>query len=207
MTYCDPGLSVTLSPDKHLDVPGSTTVSFAETITVDEGVQPCTLLKAKVEFYVNSYPDIASAQVWVQTILVHVIDDVPPEVSCVPGENPHGKNVPGGKAKGKGMGDNPDGFYELIATDIGYPGDPGPQIFVGTVCGTIVGGPYQSGDIVKITEAPGATPSVKKIGSTNGQAGAVIDHIILPSDAVVWAVDASGNTSQCTTCLVPPPPK
>jgi hypothetical protein len=34
-----------------------------------------------------------------------------------------------------------------------------------------------SGSTVKYTQAPGATPSAKDIGSTNGQAGAVVVHI------------------------------
>jgi len=68
-------------------------------------------------------------------------------------------------------------------------------------------GPFHVGDVVKVTEAPGATPSMKKIGSSNGQAGAVVAHLILNSDPCVTAVDTAGNTSQCTDCLVPPPPK
>lgn len=130
--------------------------------------------------------------------------DEPPTVSCVEAVNPHGKNIPGEKAQGKGKGVNPDGFYELIAVD---DNDPEPQIYVGTACGTILFGPFPSGTVVKFTEAPGAAPSMKKIGSNKGQAGAVAYHITLPSEPVIWAVDAAGNTSPCTTCFVPPPPK
>jgi hypothetical protein len=55
---------------------------------------------------------------------------------------------------------------------------------------------------VKYTQAPGATPTSKTIGSTNGQAGAVTVHITGPDELVVVSVD--GTT---TSCFVPPPPK
>jgi hypothetical protein len=38
-------------------------------------------------------------------------------------------------------------------------------------------------------------------------AEAVIAHIILEADALVYAVDASGNQSDPISCKVPPPPK
>ena len=131
-------------------------------------------------------------------------DLLPPEVECIEAVNPHGQNVPGGKASGKGQGNNPDGFYQLIAVD---EYDPEPKIYVGTACGTDLFGPYPSGTIVKFTEAPGAAPSEKKIGSAQGQAGAVAYHITLPSEPLIWAVDANGNKSHCAACFVPPPPK
>jgi hypothetical protein len=66
----------------------------------------------------------------------------------------------------------------------------------------IVEGLRSSPTRVKYTEANGATPSVKKIGSSNGQAGAVDFHITDAGDLVVVSVD--GTTA---TCPVPPPPK
>jgi hypothetical protein len=45
------------------------------------------------------------------------------------------------------------------------------------------------------------------MGSTNGQAGAVAVKITGTGDALVVAVDASGNVSAPAECLVPPPPK
>ncbi len=58
----------------------------------------------------------------------------------------------------------------------------------------------------KYTEANGADPKQMKIGSGNGQAGAVDWHLSGQGDAEVLAVDASGNTAQAA-CLVPPLPK
>ena len=56
---------------------------------------------------------------------------------------------------------------------------------------------------VKYTEANGAEPSVKKIGSDNGQAGAIDFHITGTGDLVVVPVDGGASA----TCPVPPPPK
>lgn len=81
-----------------------------------------------------------------------------------------------------------------------------PQIYIGTASDPMLFGPFASGIVVKFTEAPGAAPSIKEIGSTTGKAGAVTWHITLLTDPVVTAKDASGNTASCT-CLVPPPPK
>jgi len=222
VTSCDPGLSVTLSPEKRLGVSGNTTVSFTETITVADNAPQCTTLDATVIFYANEYPE-EGAVIGEQKISIKVKDVTPPEVECKESVNPHGNNIPGGKAKGKGQGVNPDGFYELIATDNVDPepiililywdpeatdpdGNPGwwvalrdkddpSQLFV-----------LLSETVVKFTQAPGATPSYKKIGSTNGQADAVAWHITLPSEPVVLAVDDSGNMAWLP-CFVPPPPK
>ena len=55
---------------------------------------------------------------------------------------------------------------------------------------------------MKYTEANGAEPSVKKIGSENGQAGAIDFHIKGTGDLQVVSVDGG-----VATCPVPPPPK
>jgi hypothetical protein len=86
------------------------------------------------------------------------------------------------------------GFY-LVGTDFGT--DVTLQDTDGNVFGV-----FPSGTRVKYTEANGATPEVKKIGSENGQAGAVDFHIKGTGDLVVVSVD--GNRA---TCPVPPPPK
>jgi len=72
--------------------------------------------------------------------------------------------------------------------------------------GILTFGPFRSGIIVKITQAPGAVSSMKKIGSSKGQTGAVAAHITLPGDAIVYAVDSSGNIGKFP-CFVPPLPK
>jgi hypothetical protein len=115
---------------------------------------------------------------------------------CEESVNPHGQNVPPAGSStlpGSQGGQNEDGFYR-IGTDVGTS--------VTVVTGGVTFGPFPSGSVVKYTQAPGATPTSKTIGSSNGQAGAVIVHITGPDELVVRAVDGS-----TTTCLVPPPPK
>ena len=140
------------------------------------------------------------------TVDITVVDTTSPVVTCVEAVNPAGKNVPpAGRTTLPGAkgGNNDDGFYQLFAGDIC---DSAPQIWVGTADNPNLFGPFESGIIVKFTEAKGAVPSINKIGSDNGQAGAVTWHITLPSDPVVTAIDNSGNSASCT-CLVPPLPK
>jgi hypothetical protein len=115
---------------------------------------------------------------------------------CTESVNPHGQNTPPAGSTtlpGPNGGQNEDGFYK-IGSDVGTD--------VTVVTGGVSFGPFTSGTVVKYTQAPGATPSSKTIGSTNGQAGAVTVHITGPDELVVRSVD--GNT---TTCFVPPPPK
>lgn len=95
-------------------------------------------------------------------------------------------------------GHNPDSFYERSASD---DTDPDPQIFIADSGNAFVAGPFSSGDRVKITQAPGAEPNVKPI------AGVIVAHITLKGDALVYAVDASGNQSDVLDCLVPPQPE
>ena len=118
--------------------------------------------------------------------------------SCIENVNPHGQNIPPAGSTtlpGPKGGQNDDGFY-LISSNTGV------SVFVidqGT--GTTFG-PYPSGTVVKYTEANGTTPSEKKIGSTEGEAGAVLVHIQGQGDMGVRTSD-----SGVLSCLVPPPPK
>ena len=144
-----------------------------------------------------------------------VISTTAPAINCLESYNPRGNNIPGEKRStnnGKTKGVNPDGFYELVSTDIC---DPEPQIWI-TYEGYVdpdgnpgVFGPFLSGTIIKFTEALGkTTPTCKRIGSPpQGGATAVTWHITLPSEPIVIAVDFSGNANSCGDCLVPPPPK
>ncbi len=116
--------------------------------------------------------------------------------TCAESVNPHGQTTPPAGSTtlpGPNGGQNEDGFYKIGS-------DVGTDVFV--VTGGVTFGPFSSGTVVKYTQAPGAVPSSKTIGSTNGQAGAVTVHITGPDELVVRSID--GNT---TTCFVPPPPK
>ena len=132
------------------------------------------------------------------------IDTTPPVVECFETVNPAGKKIPpAGKTTlpGPKGGQNEDGFYELLATDIV---DPNPQIFVLDTGSGIVFGPFASGTKIKYTEANGATPSMKPMGGPNS---AIAQHIKGTGDAAVYAVDASGNVGTMVSCLVAPLPK
>ena len=123
-------------------------------------------------------------------------DLTPPVVSCQPTTNPSGNNIPPAGENPK-SGQNPDGFYILLATDLV---DPNPQVRVQDSASSFVAGPYASGTKIKLTQAPGAKPNAKP-------GPGVIDwHIKLKGDAIVVATDGSGNSAS-VTCLVPPPPK
>jgi hypothetical protein len=118
--------------------------------------------------------------------------------ACVEDVNPHGQNIPPAGSTtlpGPRGGQNEDGFY-LVSSDTGV------DVFVVDLGSGTTFGPYPSGTVVKYTQAPGTTPSVKSIGSTSGQAGAVLVHITGTGDMGVRTSD-SGTIS----CLVPPPPK
>lgn len=127
---------------------------------------------------------------------IEVIDCEAPAVACVPTTNPAGSVVPPAGTNPK-SGQNPDGFYQLLASD---NCDPTPSIYVVDSISGFVAGPFASGDKVKITQAPGGKPVQKPL------AGVIVAHITLRGDPVVMAVDAAGNQAVCN-CYVPPPPK
>jgi hypothetical protein len=138
--------------------------------------------------------------------------------------NPHGENIPQAgslptctpfpPANGVNAGQNPDGFFLVGTTPTGAPGEVCGS---GTVEVTLIdlgtgltfpggsgpGGSFPSGTTIKYTQAPGTKiPDTDKIGSTNGQAGAVDFKMKGAGDLEVCSVDGG-----CVTCLVPPPPK
>jgi hypothetical protein len=122
--------------------------------------------------------------------------------ACVEYVNPHGKTIPpagltppGTNPKG---GENPDDFYQI--------GDSsGGDVIVKDLGSGLTFGPYPGGTAIKYTQAPGKTPSAQTIGSTNGQAGAVLVHITGTGDFQILL--ASNPELGGPTCLVPPPPK
>ena len=148
----------------------------------------------------------AGDEVCSQIVSKEWIDETPPEVACLETVNPHGKNVPPAGSTtlpGSKGGQNEDGFYMLRATD---NIDPDPEIWLTDTDNSFMFGPFSSGTLIKYTEANGAIPTMKKIGSNNGQAGAVDYHIKGQGDLMVLAIDDSGNQA-FAICYVPPPPK
>jgi hypothetical protein len=120
------------------------------------------------------------------TAVMRVVDTTAPVVGCQLGPNPDGY-VPAPEA----------GFRTLTGTDIA---DASVAIYVKDTASTAVFGPYASGTNVKLIQAPSSKPSAKP------GAGAVQWIITLKGDAIIQAVDDSGNKASMT-CLVPPPPK
>ena len=119
---------------------------------------------------------------------------------CTETTNPHGQTIPPAGSTtlpGPNGGQNEDGFY-LISSNTGV------DVFVEDLGSGTIFGPFPSGTKIKYTQAPGGTPSSKKIGSANGQAGAVQYHITGTGDAFVFP---TGEPQHGVSCLVPPPPK
>ena len=152
-----------------------------------------TSLTCQVNFLLNGIQVAGFSQ----TITIAVPDVTRPVVACQPTTNPSGNNVPRA-GENPQSGQNPDGFYQVLASD---NVDPRPQIFVADSASSFVAGPFVSGDKLKITQAPGATPN-----SMPGPQD-IVAHLQLNGDALIFARDASGNVSARVACLVPPPPK
>src|SRR5690606_37328769 len=89
--------------------------------------------------------------------VITVPDTTPPVAACRPTTNPSGQNIPAAPGN-RGQGQNQDGFYVLLARDVV---DPTPDIFVTDSESGTVFGPFASGTQIKLTQAPGATPSIK----------------------------------------------
>ncbi len=126
------------------------------------------------------------------------VDTTPPVALCVPGPNPSGK-VPAAPGTG-GKAQNPDGFYTISAVDDVW-GVVDVDLFVKDGGSTKVFGPFGNPTNIKYVQAKGATPS-----QSAGQ-GVVNWDLKGKGDAVVHAVDGSGNASSTVSCLVPPPPR
>lgn len=155
---------------------------------------------------VACFTNEAGDEVCSQVVTKEWVDTTPPEVACLETVNPHGKNVPPAGSTtlpGPKGGQNEDGFYMLEATD---NLDLEPEIWLTDTDGSFMFGPFSSGTRIKYTEANGAAPSMKKIGSDKGQAGAVDYHIKGQGDLIVVAFDNAGNMGRAL-CYVPPLPK
>ena len=84
-------------------------------------------------------------------------DTTPPVAQCVPSVNPGG-TIP--VAPGHGQSQNPDGFYQLLATDDIWPPEMLNTFVVDTGTATVFG-PFAVGTDIKYTEANGAQPSIR----------------------------------------------
>jgi hypothetical protein len=138
------------------------------------------------------------------------VDTIPPVAQCVPTENPHGDNDPNAPGNG-GQGQNQDGFYELLAED-NLVDDCAPlQLFIlDNGSGTLFG-PFPVGTEIKYIQDPDAIPEISPMGGNNGNGNGQSQdtdwRIKGTGDAVLTAVDQSGNVSDPVNCLVPPPPQ
>lgn len=179
---CDPGLSVALDPATRTVTSGSDAV-FAETITVAADAAQGETLTCTVDFLLDG---VSGGPEFVQTISIDVNDVTAPVVSCDAGVNPAGHAVPASES----------GFYSVSASD---NVDEGVDVWIEDSVSGERFGPYVAGTTFKLTQAPGAMPSVRP------GTGAVDWKVRLQGDAVLVAVDDAGNTATAT-CLVPPPP-
>jgi hypothetical protein len=198
---CSDPISVSFDPTDQTVTSGDNAL-FKETITVAADAAQGQTFECDDWATINGEPMTdANGEVILEHKTIHVPDVTPPVVTCVEGPNPDGKKIPPAGSTtlpGPKGGQNEDGFYRLTAVD---NVDPNPQIFVADDGSSFVAGPFANGDVVKITQAPGAVPTWKPM------AGVVVAHLIFRGDALVYAVDASGNQSEPISCKVPPPPK
>ena len=123
------------------------------------------------------------------------VDTTPPTASCEETNNPSGGNIPTSGPDAGNSGQNPDGFYVVeyadnVAVGSAVLKDSGSDFFVVVA----------NGEKFKLVQAPGATPNWKP------GAGDIDKKITFKGDAVLTVTDASGNVTE-TSCLVPPPPK
>jgi hypothetical protein len=138
------------------------------------------------------------------------VDTIPPVAQCVATENPHGNNDPNAPGEGD-QGQNQDGFYELLAEDNLVDGCRPLELYIEDNGSGTVFGPFGVGTEIKYIQDPDAIPESAPMGGNNGNGNGKskdVDYRIKGTgDAVLTAVDQSGNTSDPVYCLVPPPPQ
>lgn len=195
VTGTDPGLCsavVTYTVTASDDQPGVTVVCAPPSgITFPKGTTTVTCTAAD-----------AAGNLATCSFTVTVRDTEATFVECMPTTNPAGGKIPPAGTNPK-SGQNPDGFYQLVATD-NCDATAGLQIFIkdsaqGPCGGTFMAGPYKPGDKVKLTQSGGQT-SVKPM------AGVIIAHINTRNDPVLVLTDSAGNIT-CHLCLLPKWPK
>lgn len=119
------------------------------------------------------------------TVIVNDAED--PTVLAASINNPSGGGTPNPSA----------GFYQLTGTD----NCSTMAIYIKDTASGTVFGPFASGTKVKLTQAPGATPSQAPM------AGDTPWHIKLQGNALVYATDNSGNTSASQVISLAPKKK
>jgi hypothetical protein len=204
---CTSPISTTFDPASQIVNAGDAAV-FTETISVD-----ATPAQQGQTYECDDWATIngsvmtdAEGNPILEHKTITVPDTTVPLATCAETVNPSGRNVPAAGPNAGNSGQNPDGFYELLAEDVV---DPDPDVFVvdkgadgifGTADDTVFG-PFSSGTTIKYVEANGATPSISP------GPGAIDWKIKGQGDFGVVAVDASGNVSDHVQCHVAPPPK
>jgi hypothetical protein len=218
---CHPDmLEIVFVPEtQQTEGPNQPMVRFREIITVPPDAEVCQTIECVVIFIAVT-PDGEEVHIGEQLVAIHV---APPIMWCLESVNPHGKKVPpAGSTTPPGLkgGQNEDGFYEvqwplhLIRLQIlprmmwaGTIDKPMAVPLPPRLLRAIINPGVDV--VIKLTEAPGASPSIKKMGSDNGKADAVLRHITLPGDLLLTAmVPVPGGVLLVhTACLVPPHPK
>jgi hypothetical protein len=182
--------SLTMTPLAHPEN------AYMETGTMSHGTgQPINWImfehyNTDSDFFDAAGPHLApnpqATDFYISSMTITAPDTEPPMVNARPATNPSGKNVPGAKNATA----NPSGFWQLLSKD---NVDPNPKIYIKDSASSFIAGPFANGDIVKISIDSMATPTQKFMG------GVVLSHVILTGPALLYATDASGNSSTPVT--------
>ncbi len=183
---CAPNVDVLLAPASQTVTSGDD-ASFTETI----GVANDPSLMGTTQSCVVHFMDENENPLGDEEIVIHIKDTVAPEASCVATVNPAGKNVPSASKT------NEDGYYQLFGLD----NVAVASIVVKDGGSSFISDPFADGDKIKLTQAPGVTPSDNRPGP-----GVITSHLMLKGDAILTVTDTSGNSTEIS-CLVPPKPK
>ena len=191
---------VTAGPQAGASGSGLTDVNGEEPFTYTPAVAPSSLGTDTIEACFKNAD--GSVNYGCDTATKEWVDTTPPEAFCLPSVNPDGTepNAPGNG----GQGQNQDGFYGISAEDVVWPADSLELFVTDSGTGTAFG-PFPTGTNIKYVEANGAPPKIRDMSKSGD---GYVDWMIRgQGDAVVTAVDGSGNVSDGASCLVPPPPK
>ena len=188
-------ITTTFVPASQTIVSGGS-ATFTETIHVSLGAVQGQTYVCRDHALLNGSPMLdADGNLVVETKTITVQDITGPSARCVQGVNPAGK-IPAAGNNPK-SGQNPDGFYQLLASDnVGVA-----SVQVCDSASAFCSASFLPNDYVKITQAQGATPADNRPGP-----GVLASHLLLTGDAVLKVTDLSGNVST-VACLVPAPPK